>query len=82
MNPTVGLSTIGSKSSTTFRYTLTPPAINSAKEIWFLVSGQAKQEALANVLSERKDPAEYPSQLIHPTRWFVTRDAMFSRSER
>tara|TARA_R110002049_G_scaffold4601_5_gene32684 strand:- start:955188 stop:955895 length:708 start_codon:yes stop_codon:yes gene_type:complete len=60
----------------TFRYTLTPPAINSAKEIWFLVSGEAKQGALQSVWSDEKNPVEYPSQLIQATRWFVTRDAM------
>lgn len=59
-----------------FRYTLTPPAINSANEIWFLVSGPAKQAALQCVLSDEKNPTLYPSQLIHPTRWFVTQDAM------
>lgn len=59
-----------------FRYTLTPPAINSATEIWFLVTGQAKQNALENVFSEKKNSALYPSQLIQPTRWFITEDAL------
>ena len=60
------------------RYTLTAPAINSGREIWFLVSGQAKREALASVRSDRRCPQQYPSQLIEPTRWFVTRDAIES----
>ena len=59
-----------------FRYTLTAPAINSAKRIWFLVSGPGKQAAMAQVLGERAQPQVYPSQLIRPTRWFVTRDAV------
>ena len=60
----------------TFRYTMTAPAINAAREIWFLVAGEGKREALRHVLSNEDDPSSYPSQLIHPTRWFVTSDAM------
>lgn len=59
----------------TFRYTLTAPAINSARESWFLVSGEGKQEALANVLGPTADYRRYPSQLIRPTAWYVTKDA-------
>jgi len=57
-----------------FRYTLTAPAINSAKQSWFLVAGAGKRDAMAHVLSTPKQPRQYPSQLIRPTRWFVTRD--------
>ena len=59
-----------------YRYTLTAPAINSAREKWFLVSGKAKRTALRHVLTSPKSVDEYPSQLIEPTRWFVTADAM------
>lgn len=59
----------------TFRYTLTAPAINSAKQSWFLISGQGKREALQSVLGETADHRHYPSQLIDPTGWFVTKDA-------
>jgi 6-phosphogluconolactonase len=58
-----------------FRYTLTAPAINSAKRSWFLISGSGKKEAMEHVLGEASQPHMYPSQLICPTRWFVTRDA-------
>lgn len=58
-----------------YRYTLTAPAINSARESWFLISGSGKREALKNVWEGPKRPDEFPSQLIKPTRWFVTRDA-------
>ena len=34
-----------------YRYTLTAPAINSGSEIWFIVSGEAKKEALINYCS-------------------------------
>ena len=58
-----------------YRYTLTAPAINSGREIWFLVAGQAKRTALTQVLSAERQPQLYPAQLIKPTRWFVTADA-------
>ena len=58
-----------------FRYTLTAPAINSARESWFLVAGSAKRAALQQVLGQTRDVHQYPAQLIHPTRWFVTADA-------
>ena len=60
----------------TFRYTLTAPAINSARECWFMVAGSGKREALASVFASEKQPARFPSQLIDPTRWFVTEDAL------
>lgn len=59
----------------THRYTLTAPAINSGKNIWFLVAGENKRDALEKVWSNEKDPERYPSQLIQPTRWYLTRDA-------
>ncbi len=58
-----------------FRYTLTAPAINSARHIWFLVAGPAKKEALSHVLSPDHRPDLYPSQLIRPTTWLVSKDA-------
>lgn len=54
-----------------FRYTVTFPAIESGQNIWFIITGKAKQEALRHVLSGEKDPGAYPSQRISPTRWFV-----------
>ena len=59
-----------------YRYTLTAPAINSGNQIWFLVAGANKREALGHATSEQSDVHAYPSQLIRPTRWWVTRDAM------
>lgn len=54
-----------------FRYTLTYPAIASGKNIWFIITGSAKHEALQHVLFGKPDPLLYPSQRIEPTRWFV-----------
>lgn len=59
-----------------YRYTLTAPAINSGREIWFLITGAAKRDALARVLGDQQAPQLYPSQLIRPTHLFITTDAM------
>lgn len=58
-----------------FRYTMTYPAIASGKNIWFIITGQAKQQAMKEVLGGESHPALYPSQRIQPTRWFVSSDA-------
>jgi len=59
----------------TFRYTLTAPAINSGRNIWFLVAGESKRQALGKVWSQDKNVDLYPSQLIEPSVWYLTRDA-------
>ena len=64
-----------------FRFTLTAPAINSARESWFLVTGSGKRDALRHVWTGQGRPELYPSQLIQATRWFVTQDADPRRSE-
>lgn len=58
-----------------FRYTMTYPAIKSGVNIWFIITGQAKQDALKHVLFGQPNLASYPSQGIRPTRWFVDADA-------
>jgi 6-phosphogluconolactonase len=59
-----------------YRYTLTAPAINSAKQSWFLIAGENKQQALARVFSNHHEPETYPSQLVSPSRWFICADAV------
>jgi 6-phosphogluconolactonase len=59
-----------------YRYTLTAPAINSARQIWFMVAGNGKQNALKTVLSGPNAPELYPAQLINANRWLVTQDAV------
>jgi len=59
-----------------YRYTLTAPAINSGRQIWFLITGVSKREAVARVLGVERNPRIYPSQLIRPTRYFITSDAL------
>ncbi len=58
-----------------YRYTLTQYAINSGAEIWFLIAGANKRTALNQVMGHDRNRSLYPAQLIHPTRWFLTRDA-------
>ena len=51
----------------TYRITFTAPLINKAKNIAFLVFGEAKAEAIKHVIEdETKDTQLYPSQLIDP----------------
>jgi 6-phosphogluconolactonase len=58
---------------------LTPPAINSANHVFFLVTGRGKAEALANVLEGEYRPEQWPAQRIQPEHgtliWFIDEDA-------
>jgi 6-phosphogluconolactonase len=53
-----------------FRMTLTLPVLNAAANRWFLVTGAAKREALADALAE-----ENPAGLVHEPEWFVDAEA-------
>jgi 6-phosphogluconolactonase len=59
--------------------TLTPPVLNAAKQVVFLVSGRDKAPALQAVLEGPFEPARYPAQVINPTaghlKWFINQDA-------
>ena len=48
------------------RLTFTVPLINHARSVLFLVSGESKRPALAQVFAEVADARAYPSRLIHP----------------
>jgi len=48
------------------RLTFTPPLLNSARNILFLVSGSEKAEALQAVLEGEYQPEEYPAQIVRP----------------
>jgi len=61
------------------RITLTPPALNRADTVLFLVTGSDKAETLAAVLEGPSQPDVYPSQVIRPATgpliWLVDRAA-------
>jgi 6-phosphogluconolactonase len=63
----------------THRVTLTPPVLNHAAAIVFLVSGADKAETLRAVLQGPRQPDTFPSQVIQPTDgeclWLVERSA-------
>ncbi len=48
------------------RLSLTAATINAARQVWFLISGADKADALAAVLAVEGDGDRYPSRLIHP----------------
>ena len=63
----------------THRITLTPPILNQAEQVVFLVSGGDKAETLREVLEGPYEPDRFPSQVIRPTQdkltWLVDQAA-------
>jgi 6-phosphogluconolactonase len=49
------------------RVTLTPPAINAARQVMFLVVGASKAETLHAVLEGAFQPHVLPAQIVKPT---------------
>jgi 6-phosphogluconolactonase len=62
-----------------WRITLTPVALNAASKIIFIVIGEEKAQALKQVLSEPKQPDEFPAQVVNPPQgqvlWIVDKAA-------
>lgn len=62
-----------------FRITLTPPVLNAAARVIFLVSGEDKAGALSAVLRGDFEPDRYPAQIVRPVNgslvWMVDRKA-------
>jgi len=54
------------------RLTFTPPLINAARHILFLVAGAAKQQALHAVLHGPHNPTQWPAQRVQPEHGSVT----------
>ncbi len=54
------------------RLTFTPPLLNAARHVLFLVTGAEKADAVQAVLEGEHQPEEYPAQLIRPTNGEVT----------
>jgi 6-phosphogluconolactonase len=62
-----------------YRVTLTPPVLNNAAYILFLVSGEDKAEVLQAVLQGAYRPDRFPAQIVRPTHgrllWLVDQAA-------
>jgi 6-phosphogluconolactonase len=54
------------------RLTFTPPLLNAAHHIQFLVTGAEKADALKEVLEGEYQPDEYPAQIVRPSNGEVT----------
>ena len=61
------------------RITLTPPVLNQAAHVIFMVAGADKASALQAVLHGEYDPDRYPAQIVSPTdgqlTWLIDRAA-------
>jgi 6-phosphogluconolactonase len=54
------------------RLTFTPPVLNAARHILFLVTGGEKADAIQAVLEGDYHPDEYPAQIVQPPQGEVT----------
>jgi 6-phosphogluconolactonase len=54
------------------RLTFTPPVLNAARHVLFLVTGKEKDDAVQAVLKGDYQPDEYPAQIVQPTQGEVT----------
>ncbi|MCO6509542.1 MAG: 6-phosphogluconolactonase [Aridibacter famidurans] len=63
----------------TNRLTLTFPALNNARKIFFAVTGEKKSEAVREAIEGEKNCTRYPAQCIEPNdgdiTWFVDKKA-------
>src|SRR5579863_1626231 len=54
------------------RLTFTPPILNAARNVLFLVTGADKADALQAVIEGPSNPDEYPAQIVRPPGGEVT----------
>ena len=54
------------------RLTFTPPLLNAAQHVLFMVTGAEKADALHAVIEGDYQPDEYPAQIVRPTNGEVT----------
>jgi 6-phosphogluconolactonase len=61
------------------RLTLTPPALSAAREVYFLVAGTDKADAVAGIFRAKPSgDLRFPASLVRPPEesvWFLDRDA-------
>jgi 6-phosphogluconolactonase len=61
------------------RVTLTPPVLNNAARVMFIVAGAAKAQAVKHVIEGPRNPDLYPAQIITPEKaqvmWILDKDA-------
>jgi len=54
------------------RLTFTPPLLNAARHVLFLVTGSDKADAVREVIEGEYNPDEYPAQIVRPPQGEVT----------
>lgn len=54
------------------RLTFTPPLLNAARHVLFMVTGTEKADAIHAVIEGPYNPDEYPAQIVRPTNGEVT----------
>lgn len=61
------------------RLTFTLPVLNAASDVWFLVSGREKADALRRVMTGPVDTLHFPASAVRPEKgglvWWVDEDA-------
>jgi 6-phosphogluconolactonase len=75
---TIAVGVTGSPKPPPERVSLTFPALNRAEEVWFVVTGEEKAEAVGRALAEDGDVHETPARGVRgeaTTIWFLDRDA-------
>jgi 6-phosphogluconolactonase len=62
-----------------YRLTLTPQAINSARQVAFLVTGEKKSEVVLEILGKQKSQERFPAEMISPNSgelvWLLDQNA-------